>query len=56
MPVRVGVLRQRLVQHRDVVGRGVAAGIAPAEGRGEELPGVVAERQHRVIAKGVTVD
>jgi hypothetical protein len=38
-----------------VVGRGVAAGIARAEGRGEELPGVVAERQHRVITKGVLV-
>jgi hypothetical protein len=38
-----------------VVGSSVATGVALAELRGEELAGVVAERQQRVIAKGLLV-
>jgi hypothetical protein len=54
MPMLIGDLGQGGVQHGDVVGGGVAARVALAELRGEEL-GVVAERQHRVIAEGLLV-
>jgi hypothetical protein len=55
MPMLIGDLGQGGVQHGDVVGGGVAARVALAELRGAELAGVVAERQHRVIAEGVLV-
>jgi hypothetical protein len=35
-----------------VVGGGVAARVPAPQHRGEELTGVVTERQHRVIAEG----
>jgi hypothetical protein len=49
----VGDLGECRVEHGDVVGGGVAAGVAAAQRRGEELAGVVAERQHGVIAEGL---
>jgi len=56
MPMLIGDLGQGGVQHGDVVGGGVAARVALAELRGgAELAGVVAERQHRVIAEGLLV-
>jgi hypothetical protein len=48
VPVGIGQLRECGVEHRDVVGGGVAARVAPSQHGGEELAGVVAERQHRV--------
>ena len=49
VPMRIGDLRQGGVEHGDVVGGGVAARVPAPQRRGEELAGVVAERQHRVI-------
>ena len=51
--VLVGDLGERLVEDGDVVGGGVRAGVAAAHPGGEELAGVVAERQHRVVAEGL---
>lgn len=49
----IGQLKQGGIQDADVVRGGVAAGI-PASQRGrQELAGVVAEGQHRVIAEGL---
>ena len=47
--VGFGHLAQGSVEDVDVVGGGVRAGVAAAQLAGEKLPGVVAERQHRVI-------
>jgi hypothetical protein len=51
----VGQLSQRAIEDSDVVGGGVAARVALPQPGGEELAGVVAERQQRVIAKGLLV-
>jgi len=51
VPVRIRHLRQRLVQDADVVSGGVRAGVTRPQQPGQELPGVVAERQDRVVAK-----
>ena len=51
MPMLIGDLGQGGVEHGDVIGGGVAARVPPPQRRGEELAGVVAERQHRVIAE-----
>ena len=51
MAVRVGHLGERGVEDGDVVGGGVAARVPAPQRRGEELAGVVAERQHRVVAE-----
>jgi integrase-like protein len=48
VPVGIGQLRECGVEHRDVVGGGVAARVAPSQHGGEELAGVVAQRQHWV--------
>ena len=50
--MRVGNLCERVVEDGDVVGGGVGTGVAAAQPGGEELAGVVAERQHRVIPEG----
>jgi len=49
VPVLVGQLCERGVQDGDVIGGGVATGVAAPKGGGEELAGVVAEGQHRVV-------
>ena len=49
--VRVGDLRQRLIQHGDVIGGGVRAGVARPQQPSQELPGVVQERHDRVEAE-----
>jgi hypothetical protein len=51
VPVSIRDLRERGVEHENVVGRGVAARVRAPQRRGEELTGVVAKRQHRVIAE-----
>ena len=51
--VRVGDLRQRLVQDGDVVGGGVRPGAARAQQPGQRLAGVVQEAQQRVVAEGL---
>jgi hypothetical protein len=57
MPVSIGVrdLGERRVEHGDVVGGGVRSGVARPELGGEELAGVVAEGQQRMVAEGVLV-
>lgn len=52
MAVLIRDLGQRLVEHGDVVGGGVRAGVAATQHTGEELAGVVTERHQRVIAEG----
>ena len=47
--ILIGQLRQRGIEDGDVVGCGVAARVALAQLRGQELAGVIAERQQRVI-------
>ena len=49
----VGDLGQRLVEHADVVGGGVRPGVTRPKRGGEEIAGVVAECQQRVIAEGL---
>ena len=51
VPVGVRELGQRGVQDGDVVSGGIATRVALPQLGGEELAGVVAERQQRVIAK-----
>jgi hypothetical protein len=55
VPVLVGDLRQRGIEHRDVVGGGVGSGVARPQHSGQRLVGVVAEVQHGVVAEGVLV-
>ncbi|ADJ46823.1 hypothetical protein AMES_4998 [Amycolatopsis mediterranei S699] len=50
MPVTVGDLRQCLLEHGDVIIGVVRARIAATQLTSEKLPGVVAEREHRVMA------
>lgn len=52
VPVRIGDLGERGVEDADVVGGGVRAGVAWPEQPGQELPGVVQERQDRMVAEG----
>jgi hypothetical protein len=49
--VLVRQLREGLVQDGDVIGGGVRAGVAPTQRSGQELAGVVAESEHRVVAE-----
>ncbi len=51
-PVGGGDLGDRGVQDRDVVGAGIGSGVALAEHHHEELTGVVAGGQERVVAVG----
>jgi len=51
--VRFGDLGQASVQDRDVVGGGVAAGVAGPQDAGQGLVGVVQEPEYRVIAEGM---
>ena len=51
VPVGIRDLRERIVQDRDVVGRGVRARIARPQPTGQRLTGVVQPAQQRVIAK-----
>jgi len=51
--VGVGDLGEGLVEDGDVVGGGVRTGVAAAQPGAEELAGVIAERQHRVVAEGL---
>ena len=51
--VGVGNLGECGVQDDDVIGGGVGAGVAGAQLGGEELAGVVAEREQGVVAEGV---
>ena len=51
MPVLVGDLRQRVVDHRDVVGGVVRARVPRPQHPGQRLAGVVQPGQHRVIAQ-----
>jgi hypothetical protein len=53
VPVSVGNLLERGVEDGDVVGGGVGTGVARAQQGGEELAGVVAEREQGVVAEGV---
>ena len=50
VPVAVGDLRQRVVDHRDVVGGVVRARVPRPQHPGQRLTGVVQPGQHRVIA------
>ena len=49
--VGVGDLRQRLVEHGDVVGGGVRPGVARAQQPGQRFAGGVEEAQQRVVAE-----
>lgn len=49
--VSIRQLHQRGIEHADVVSGGVAAGVPASQTGGQELTGVVAEREHRVIAE-----
>jgi hypothetical protein len=53
--MHVRQLPERSVEHDDVVGGGVATCVPAPQPGGEELAGVVAERQQRVIAEGLLV-
>jgi hypothetical protein len=53
VPVLVRDLRQCLIEHGDVVGGGVAAGVARPQDRREELAGVVQPGTDRVEPEGV---
>ena len=55
VPIGVGNLGERGVEDGDVVGGGVRSGVARPQLGGEELAGVVAEREQRVVAEGVLV-
>jgi hypothetical protein len=57
MPVSIGVrdLGERRVEHGDVIGGGVRSGVARPQRGGEELAGVVTEREQRVVAVRVLV-
>jgi len=51
VPPAVRQLRERPLQHQQVVGGGVAAGVARAQQAGQGLAGVVQPRTERVIAE-----
>lgn len=55
MAVGVGDLRERLVEHRDVVGGGIGSGIAGPQPPGHRLAGVGQEAQERVEAEAAPV-
>jgi hypothetical protein len=56
VPVVIRQLGQGGVEHRDVVGRGIRAGVPPPQQGGEELVGVVQKRQQREVAARSSVN